>query len=48
MSSAELKKQEKALFQAFYTANYHGEKDIAKSVLKQLENCLYQQRKAKH
>jgi hypothetical protein len=48
MTSTELKQQEKALFDAFYAANYHGDKATAKNVLKQLENCLYQQRKAKH
>ena len=45
MSSTELKQQEKALFHAFYTANYHGDKETAKNVLKLLESCLFRQRK---
>ncbi len=46
MPSTELKQQEKALFHAFYTANYHGDKETAKNVLKLLEDCLFQQRKS--
>lgn len=45
MSMQLLKQQEKQLRNAFYDANYHGDKTAAKTVLKELEAVLFQQRR---
>ncbi|MDR3409690.1 MAG: hypothetical protein P4L87_01900 [Formivibrio sp.] len=46
MSSSNLQHQEKSLRREFYEANYHGDKETAKAVLKKLEAVLFQQRKS--
>ena len=46
MSMKDLQQQEQTLRLAFYDANYHGDKGTLKTVLKQLEAVLFQQRRA--
>jgi hypothetical protein len=46
MSFSNLKQQEKELRLEFYEANYHGDKEAIKVVLKKLESVLFQQRKS--
>ncbi|WP_156876935.1 hypothetical protein [Paludibacterium yongneupense] len=48
MSFSQLKQQEKALRLEFYEANYHGDKEALKAVLKKLEAVLFQQRTVQH
>lgn len=46
MSMNDLQQQEQTLRLAFYDANYHGDKETMKAVLKQLEAVLFQQNPA--
>jgi hypothetical protein len=46
MSMKDLQQQEQTLRLAFYDANFHGDKETMKAVLKQLEAVLFQQNPA--